>query len=65
MLGRLLERGKTSGRDDDNKGSIVKRFRMLDLLVTGNLWPTGMKGHSRRLRCLWWITTERETRSSK
>ncbi|WVR08987.1 hypothetical protein IAU60_006047 [Kwoniella sp. DSM 27419] len=27
MLERLLERGKTSGRDDDNKESIVKRFR--------------------------------------
>ncbi|CAD6588065.1 MAG: hypothetical protein TREMPRED_004928 [Tremellales sp. Tagirdzhanova-0007] len=30
MLGRLLERGKTSGRDDDNKGSIVKRFRTFE-----------------------------------
>ena len=27
MLSRLLERGKTSGRSDDNKESIVKRFR--------------------------------------
>jgi len=27
MLERLLERGKTSGREDDNKESIVKRFR--------------------------------------
>lgn len=27
MLERLMERGKTSGRDDDNKDSIVKRFR--------------------------------------
>jgi len=27
MLERLEERGKTSGRDDDNKESIVKRFR--------------------------------------
>lgn len=27
MLERLLERGKTSGRDDDNRESIVKRFR--------------------------------------
>jgi UMP-CMP kinase len=27
MLGRLLERGKTSGRADDNRESIVKRFR--------------------------------------
>lgn len=27
MLDRLLERGKTSGRSDDNRDSIVKRFR--------------------------------------
>lgn len=30
MLERLLERGKTSGRDDDNKESIVKRFRTFE-----------------------------------
>jgi UMP-CMP kinase len=29
MLERLMERGKTSGRDDDNVESIKKRFRML------------------------------------
>lgn len=27
MTKRLLERGKTSGREDDNVESIVKRFR--------------------------------------
>lgn len=27
MLARLLERGKTSGREDDNVESIKKRFR--------------------------------------
>ena len=27
MLKRLLERGKTSGREDDNEESIRKRFR--------------------------------------
>jgi UMP-CMP kinase len=27
MLERLMERGKTSGRDDDNAESIKKRFR--------------------------------------
>ena len=27
MLKRLLERGKTSGREDDNEASIKKRFR--------------------------------------
>lgn len=35
MLERLMERGKTSGRDDDNVESIKKRFRtsagLLDL----------------------------------
>jgi len=30
MLERLMERGKTSGRDDDNKESIVKRFRTFE-----------------------------------
>lgn len=35
MLERLLERGKTSGREDDNKASIVKRFRTLaDVIVS-------------------------------
>ena len=29
MLERLMERGKTSGRDDDNAESIKKRFRKL------------------------------------
>lgn len=29
MLNRLLERGKTSGREDDNVESIKKRFRTL------------------------------------
>jgi UMP-CMP kinase len=29
MLERLMERGKTSGRDDDNVESIKKRFRKL------------------------------------
>jgi UMP-CMP kinase len=29
MLERLLERGKTSGREDDNTESIKKRFGML------------------------------------
>jgi UMP-CMP kinase len=29
MLRRLLERGKTSGREDDNVESIKKRFSML------------------------------------
>jgi UMP-CMP kinase len=28
MLRRLLERGKTSGREDDNVEVITKRFRM-------------------------------------
>lgn len=32
MLKRLLERGKTSGREDDNEESIKKRFRTLSYL---------------------------------
>ena len=34
MLNRLLERGKTSGREDDNVESIKKRFRMYCLWFT-------------------------------
>ncbi|KAL7421283.1 bifunctional uridylate/adenylate kinase [Cryptotrichosporon argae] len=30
MLERLLERGKTSGRDDDNRESITKRFKTFE-----------------------------------
>jgi UMP-CMP kinase len=30
MLERLLERGKTSGREDDNVESIKKRFRTFE-----------------------------------
>ena len=30
MLGRLLERGKTSGRSDDNEESIKKRFKVYE-----------------------------------
>jgi UMP-CMP kinase len=30
MLNRLLERGKTSGRNDDNKESIIKRFKVYE-----------------------------------
>ena len=37
MLERLEERGKTSGRDDDNKESIVKRFRQSSFFP---LWLT-------------------------
>jgi hypothetical protein len=33
MLERLMERGKTSGRDDDNVESIKKRFRKLLLHI--------------------------------
>jgi hypothetical protein len=34
MLARLLERGKTSGREDDNVESIKKRFSALFLLLS-------------------------------
>ena len=43
MLSRLLERGKTSGREDDNVESIKKRFRTLR-------WPDVIS-------CLWSIGT--------
>lgn len=33
MLQRLLERGKTSGREDDNVESIKKRFRKTPLFT--------------------------------
>ena len=33
MLKRLLERGKTSGREDDNVESIKKRFRTCSLFI--------------------------------
>jgi hypothetical protein len=35
MLQRLLERGKTSGREDDNVESIKKRFGELDSVYLG------------------------------
>lgn len=37
LLERLLERGKTSGRDDDNEESIKKRFRKSHLLLASSL----------------------------
>jgi UMP-CMP kinase len=33
LLERLLERGKTSGRSDDNEESIKKRFRSCNLII--------------------------------
>ena len=37
MLARLLERGKTSGREDDNVESIKKRFGKQGQLLVQNL----------------------------
>jgi UMP-CMP kinase len=38
MLNRLLERGKTSGREDDNAESIKKRFsRRMSFFVDAGL----------------------------
>lgn len=61
MLARLLERGKTSGRDDDNVESIKKRFskfsymhRVLQLMAKGPL---------SRLLCLSSITIDNTERS--
>jgi UMP-CMP kinase len=35
MLSRLLERGKTSGREDDNVESIKKRFSEFQSVLIG------------------------------
>ena len=37
MLKRLLERAKTSGREDDNEESIRKRFRACSVLLATRL----------------------------
>jgi len=45
MLERLMERGKTSGRDDDNEASIKKRFSELlpmRLLIAETFEDTSM-----------------------
>jgi hypothetical protein len=39
MLERLMERAKTSGREDDNKESIIKRFRKSDI----SMWIPGCR----------------------
>jgi UMP-CMP kinase len=39
LLERLLERGKTSGRSDDNEESIRKRFRAYDDMIRGTWFP--------------------------
>jgi UMP-CMP kinase len=41
MLERLMERGKTSGRDDDNVESIKKRFRKYYAYCLPGLKKTG------------------------
>lgn len=72
MLERLTERGKTSGREDDNKESIVKRFRECE-----DLWWLHIFGqqesldrfvtqaHSRKRRCQSSTTTAIRRRSSR
>ncbi len=49
MLQRLMERGKTSGREDDNVESIKKRFRK------GSVRSAAIadvdKAHTMKLRC--------------
>ncbi len=45
MLKRLLERGKTSGREDDNEESIRKRFRAsacTSILTRSLICPLGV-----------------------
>lgn len=78
MLERLMERSKTSGREDDNRESIVKRFRGLNLPFDPRvpsrsvfLFPTVVavvltpQEPSSRPRCRWWTTTASEARSSR
>ncbi len=64
MLERLMERGKTSGREDDNKESIVKRFRELSSLVwlveLMGLWSP-MLGTDTESSLLVWTGTFQET----
>jgi UMP-CMP kinase len=44
MLERLMGRAKTSGREDDNKESIVKRFReFTSTKILFFLWDTSSK----------------------
>jgi len=58
MLGRLLERGKTSGREDDNVESIKKRFSESMLTVAECFLIPAQKPSWRRA-CLSSITTDR------
>jgi UMP-CMP kinase len=45
MLKRLLKRGETSGREDDNEESIRKRFRTSSaVLQLPNLYPSRTLG---------------------
>lgn len=54
LLERLLERGKTSGREDDNAESISKRFReclhaqVLDYNLTGIIRHFSLRRHLHR-----------------
>lgn len=67
MLERLLERGKTSGRDDDNRESITKRFsesiqflwRLVIKRLVMEFAALTIKGHSSRLPCRLSTTTAR------
>jgi UMP-CMP kinase len=61
MLDRLLERGKTSGREDDNEESIVKRFRECEIYVSlcDAASERQRQGRTRRRRCPWSISSTR------
>jgi hypothetical protein len=64
MLNRLLERGKTSGREDDNADSIKKRFsRRMPLFVDWGLIWTKIPINVTQCRSL--STTKRLERSQR
>ena len=52
MLKRLLERGKTSGREDDNEESIRKRFRVYHELTMPVIEHFGRQGKVAEVGCI-------------
>lgn len=54
MLERLLERGKTSGREDDNVESIKKRFRTYENDTKPVIEYYDNEGKVAKVRNLYW-----------
>lgn len=65
LLERLLERGKTSGRDDDNEESIKKRFRPSIPSPSLAFESHRRQARSSRPRCPSWSITGSRARSSR